>query len=376
MSKRKYFLVMVSMFFALIQHAHLLNAKSIFQHIHNPFSHHHHKPKVKKTSRARRRMLSIFKKHKEKPSDEALVQKNEHPPIQKKVILQTKDGLERVGILTFRKNARGNIIMCHPAAYDKSFMIPYEEKVFSFYNCLRFDFRRHGENSAGQCSTIGKREVFEVEAALEILKQHPETKNLPTYGFGVSMGAATLIEAEQKLHAFDGLILQAPFASLRDQIRRSLPLFDGPIVHNFIFREPVRLYAKLKYNIRLCKVYPERSIKNVTCPIFLMHAKNDDVVPFEHFCRIKKSGNSIIATWTPKAGQHTALFKTFPDLYTKKCNAFLNYVSRTRGHLNYIVTHNQLSQLMTLTTREFLDYSQTFTVSNQTPKKNPIKAFG
>ena len=256
--------------------------------------------------------------------DFAMTTTNPVPYKQQKITLKTSDGLLRHGVLTTRSNAKGNVVLCHPAAYDQDFLIPYEEKTFSYYNCIRFDFRRHGQNSSGQTTTLGKKEIYEVNAAVEYLKNDPLTKDLPIYGFGVSMGAVVLIEAESKKHQFDALILQSPFESLREQVKRSFGFFRGPLMHNLIFREPVRLYAKLKYRIRMCKVYPVRSIKNINVPVFLIHSRDDQVIDIKAYQQLKVAGKHCIKeTWTPARGRHTELFKTYPDLYTKKCNAFL-----------------------------------------------------
>ncbi|MCK4517943.1 hypothetical protein KAT92_04145 [Candidatus Babeliales bacterium] len=257
-----------------------------------------------------------------------------------KITIKTDKGLVRHGTLTTRPNARGNVVLCHPAAYDQHFMTPYEENVFSYYNCIRFDFRRHGENNKGQSTTIGKREAAEIKAAAEFLKKHPKTKHLPIYGFGVSMGASALIGAECKYHQFDALILQSPFESLKEQIKREFPVFRRSFFHNFIFGEPVRIYAKLRYRIRLEKFHPEQKIKKIRTPIFLMHARNDRVIKFIAFKKLKTAGrHCIIKTWTPKNGGHTEFFKTFPDLYTKKCNEFLDKVAKSYKYLNYKIAH-------------------------------------
>ena len=243
-----------------------------------------------------------------------------------KIILKTRDGLKRHGTLTLRKNARGNVVLCHPAAYDQEFMIPFEKNVFMDYNCLRFDFRRHGAERKNHSSTLGKREIWEVEAAVETFKNHEKTKDLPIYGFGVSMGASTLIEAESKKHQFNALILQAAFESLKEQIKRSFYFFgEVPLMKHMIFCEPTRLYAKIKYKVRLCEVSPIESIKKIDIPIFLIHAQNDPIVSIEAFEQLKKAGKNCVAkTWEPAIGRHTELFKTLPLLFSQKCNLFLN----------------------------------------------------
>ena len=148
------------------------------------------------------------------------------PTTNQNIVLKTKDGLKRDGVLTIRKFARGNVVLCHPAAYDKDFMIPFQEKVFAQYNCLRFDFRRHGKQKKRQYSTLGKKEVYEVQAAANFFKNDIRTKDLPLYGFGISLGAVSLIESESQQHQFNALIVQAPFDSLKNKLNVRFPFLN------------------------------------------------------------------------------------------------------------------------------------------------------
>jgi|GEM_PF-1772381 uncharacterized protein len=262
--------------------------------------------------------------------DQVLSFTNSFETTYENIVLKTKDGLKRDAVLTIRKNAKGNMVLCHPAAYDKDFMIPFQEHIFAHYNCIRFDFRRHGKGRKKQRSSLGKKEVYEVLSAIDVIKNDSRTKNLPTYGFGISLGAVVLIQTEAANHKFDGLILQAPFESLKNQIQRTFPVFKKPIMRSIIFKEPVRIYGKLKYNLDLYNVNPVESIKKIKIPIFLIHAKDDPIVPFSAFEKLKITGQHCIKkTWTPVVGFHTDLFKTLPDVYTMRCNDFLHDIHRT-----------------------------------------------
>lgn len=260
------------------------------------------------------------------------------------VILKTRDGLERKGVLSLNPNAKGNIVLCHAASYTKESMEDFDEKVFTDYNCLRFDFRRHGENNKKQYATLGKYEVYEVEAAVKIFKENEKTKNLPVYGFGISLGAAVLIESESKFHLFDGLILQSSFESLRKQIKRTYKFYSLPLMHNLIFREPTKFLAKKRYRLKLYKVNPVHSIKNISVPIFLMHAKNDSYIAFEAFEALYRASKTVTKTWTPEGGFHTKIYKTYPNEYAKHCNDFLNDIIAAKKAANKKVSPLNLEQ--------------------------------
>ncbi len=234
----------------------------------------------------------------------------------------TRDGVRRKAILMLRDKPRGNVVLCHSAAFDKESMLPYAKKLFADFNCLTFDFRRHGEETGRQYSTSGKKEIHEIEAAVKLIREHPKTKGLPVYGFGMSMGAAYLIESESKEKRFDGLILQSCFESLRKQIKRTYGFFRLPFMHNLIFREPILTIAQRRHNLKLRKLYPMHSIAKVETPIMLIHAKNDDYISFEAFDRLRQNSKSVIQTWTPDDGKHTLILETHPEEYLAQCEQF------------------------------------------------------
>lgn len=261
-----------------------------------------------------------------------------------RIVLKTEDGCQRNGVLTLRPNARGNIVLCHPATYDKEFMKVFVDKVFVDYNCIRFDFRHHGDDALQHYSTCGKKEIYEVEAALDILKKHDQTKDMPTYGFGISLGAAVLIEAESKKHSFDALILQSTFEKLSLQIRRKIPLFNFPPFRFFMFREPTRFYLQKVYGVRLNRITPMKSIQKISIPIFLMHAQDDVYIPFEAFQTLLASGGgNIVRTWAPITGGHTTLYAMKSKEFKQECSSFLRSLERKSRYDNVLTdAHNPL----------------------------------
>ncbi len=271
---------------------------------------------------------------KAQPSQQKSPQNKKEPSVQKpkyceeRTEIKTADGLIRKGILTTTENAKGNVILCHPITFNKEYMQDYGKKLFAGYNYLTFDFRLHGENNKKQYTTIGQDEVQEVEAAVKLIKEDSRTKNLPLYGFGISMGAVALIEAENKKHTFDGLILQSSYETMRKQVKRMYGFFKIPLMHNFIFRQPTKLIAKSLYRLKMRNVKPSHSVKNISTPIFLVHAKNDKFISIEAFWEIKKNAKSVVKTWTPDDGEHTRILEKFPGLYAKNCNEFLDSLQK------------------------------------------------
>lgn len=253
------------------------------------------------------------------------------PREERALTITTCDGLNRNAIFTLAENplnAKGCVLLCHPAAYNKSFMSPYVDMLFKDYHCLRFDFRRHGQNSRKQCTTMGRDEAYDVEAAVNCLREQPECKDLPLYGFGISMGGAALLEAQVRYECFDALILQSTFDSLGTQIKRHSKFFQ--IFPFLIFRQPTRWYAHSNHRWKLRKVRPYRRIRAVDIPIFLVHAKDDKFISLRSFNRLLKNGKSVVRTWTPDTGKHTEILEHYPETYAQHCAEFFAQISTVR----------------------------------------------
>ena len=78
--------------------------------------------------------------------------------------------------------------------------------------------------------------------------------------YGESLGTSIAIEVGQN-RDFAGIILEAPFTSMIDIGQKHYPFF------------PVKLLLKDKY-------VSKNKIKNIKCPILIMHGKADTIVPF------------------------------------------------------------------------------------------------
>lgn len=248
-----------------------------------------------------------------------------HATHEHEIDLITSDGLRRKGIFKVAENAKGSIVLCHPAAYHKEFMTAYNDILFEDFHTIRFDFRRHGQDADDQYTTMGKKEANEVRSAVHFLRSDERTKNLPIFGFGISMGAAALVEAQSKTPLFDGLILQSMFDALGNQFKRLSSFYRMfPLL---IFRQPTTFLARSQYRWDLCKVKPVKQLPQVDIPICLIHAQNDHFIPFDNFRRLYKSAKKHIShVWTPSQGKHTEILKNDAITYKETCQNFLKSV--------------------------------------------------
>mgnify|MGYP001198136420 CR=1 FL=1 len=83
-------------------------------------------------------------------------------------------------------------------------------------------------------------------------------KDIILYGESLGTGVATEIAQNNN---FAGIILESPFTSMVDAAKNEYPIF------------PIRFLLKDKYE-------SDKKIKNIKSPIFIMHGKVDEIVPF------------------------------------------------------------------------------------------------
>ena len=148
--------------------------------------------------------------------EKVTIYSQEHPNSEVKIA--------RKGILVRFKDAQATILLAHGYMCNK-FDVGFLRNLFPYgkYNFLSFDFRAHGEETQGQSCTLGSDEALDVIAAAKYLKQHPALQGKPLFAYAFSMGAVATIEAQsQDASLFDALILDCPFDSSENLIKRGL----------------------------------------------------------------------------------------------------------------------------------------------------------
>lgn len=215
----------------------------------------------------------------------------------------------RDGLLVCYKGAQATILICHGFMSDQhdSGIL---RRIFSGgkYNCMTFNFRAHGpkEQCKGQYCTLGRDEAFDVKAAVLFLQKYSLTKGKPIFAYGFSMGSVAAIQAQAKSNntLFCAMILDCPFDSSQNIIRRSLnkvqisilgKKFEMPgvtFLRNYAFHPYVQsmvkslLKAVASGDVRgidtyICPITPSETIKQVSVPCFFIHCKKDEYMSLD-----------------------------------------------------------------------------------------------
>lgn len=134
-------------------------------------------------------------------------------------------------------------------------------------NILIIDYRGYGK-SEGEISEEGTRR--DARAAYDYLMGRPDVDPRKVLVFGRSLGAAVAVDLATEIE-FGGLILEAPFASVKAMAKESFPWF------------PSRL-LKIQYD-NLSK------IRKVHLPLLILHGDRDAVVPYRQGQSVFEAAN-------------------------------------------------------------------------------------
>ena len=176
------------------------------------------------------------------------------------VKLSTADGETLHGWFVPAPAAKATVLFFHGNAGNISHRMEY---LLMFrrlgYDTFIFDYRGYGQSS-GSPSESGT--YLDAEAAWRYLT---ETKGIPPARivlFGESLGGAVAawLAARQKPAV---LVLASVFTSVPDMAAKIYPFL------------PVRLLSRFDYNTL-------EYLRSVSCPVFVAHSPQDDIVPFEH----------------------------------------------------------------------------------------------
>lgn len=235
-----------------------------------------------------------------------------------KIYLTSYDGTKLAGLLITRPQATRTIVLCHGYRRSKEAM-HYFLKMLPDDNIFMFDFRAHGE-SEGQMLSVGYHEKYDVAAAYHFLKTHSATKDLPIAGIGISMGGATLLHAAALGLQFEALVIDSPFACLRQHLyesfvsRTGLPLIPFMPVGAWLFETAV--------GCSLACNRPCESARLVACPVLLIHSQDDEVIFVDHAHAIFEQLQGPKEFWLVDKSMHGLISYDYKELYAQRLHEF------------------------------------------------------
>jgi fermentation-respiration switch protein FrsA (DUF1100 family) len=151
-------------------------------------------------------------------------------------------------------DAEFTILFSHGNAEDLGTVVPFVSQFHELgYSVLMYDYRGYG-TSEGTPSVARAKE--DVTAAYRWLteKKGIDPKTIIAQGRSVGGGPSTWLAAN---HEVGGLVIESTFVSTF-RVKTRWPLFPWDKFNNL------------------------KSMANVTCPVLIMHGRNDEIIPFWH----------------------------------------------------------------------------------------------
>jgi uncharacterized protein len=168
-----------------------------------------------------------------------------------------------------------------------------------------FDYRGYGK-SEGKPSELGTYQ--DGAAALAHLRSRKEVESKKIVFFGQSLGAAVATEIAVKESCL-ALVLEAPFASIRDMARVVFPLLPiGPLLRT--------RYDNLE------------KLKKVQTPILVLHGDRDEIVPFEQGKKVIAAASEPKEFYAIQGARHNDTYIVGGEEYFQALKTFIEKAPR------------------------------------------------
>ena len=189
---------------------------------------------------------------------------------------------------------------------------------------LAFDMRGAGESPRAPLS-LGYFEQRDVLGAVDFLQSdalpYPELGHPQSIaGWGISMGAATLLQAAAHEPAIRALVSDSAYADVIPVLQREIPKASHLPPW---FTPGALLAARALYGINFSDVRPVDVVaKLAPRPIFFIHGESDDDIPVSHLFLLANAARSTptaaVQTWLVDGAKHAQAFNSMSNTYVSR----------------------------------------------------------
>ncbi len=229
------------------------------------------------------------------------------------ISVMTEDGIEIKAWLIQSKKANGTIIIGHGYPFSKGNILPVAKFLYPDYNLIYYDHRYFGESS-GYYSTVGLKEVQDVDAIITFTREKFDKQPIALYGF--SLSASAMLMSKEKVNA---IIADSPYGNLEMMVHHIYAVF-GPLRYPFVV--VTNLFSKLFFGVYPQEISPAIAIQNSSTPILLIHGEKDSQIPIENAYLLQES-NPDIDVWIVPGADHGQAHALERKAYEKRVKEFL-----------------------------------------------------
>jgi pimeloyl-ACP methyl ester carboxylesterase len=206
------------------------------------------------------------------------------------------------------------VVLAHANGKTKSDMLTWAAPLHARYNLVLFDFRNHGQSS-GEATTLGVREVRDLQAVLGWLEQKKAPSSIAV--LGVSMGGAAAVDEAADDDRVTALILDSTHATVASALQAQLQSRGFPLALPGSWS--ILLGGLLRTGEDLSLGDPVQAMARIgERPVLIVAAGNDEAVGADDAAELVKAGEEhgaeVELQTCPDAG-HGESVTACPDEY-------------------------------------------------------------
>jgi dipeptidyl aminopeptidase/acylaminoacyl peptidase len=170
------------------------------------------------------------------------------------------------------------VAVLHGWGGNAEMMLPLAQPLHrAGYAVLLFDSRNHGRSDSDGFSSL-PRFAEDLEHALDWLAQQPDVDAARLAALGHSVGAAAALLVASRCRDLAAVASIAAFADPESMMRRFLAAHHVPY---FPLGRAVLSYVQHAIGHRFSDIAPRNTIRQIHCPVLLVHGSDDVTVPVE-----------------------------------------------------------------------------------------------
>jgi fermentation-respiration switch protein FrsA (DUF1100 family) len=220
-----------------------------------------------------------------------------------KVSLKVEDGLKISAWFVPAENSRKTVLFCHGNGGNMSHRLDTVNLLNEMgLNCFLFDYRGYGDS---QGITSEKGTYQDAEAAWRWLTDKKGIEADEIVIFGRSMGGAIASYLAEKVEPA-ALVVESAFTSYVELGKKCYPYL------------PVKMFASFEYDTI-------SYIKQVACPVMVIHSKADEIIPYEFGVKLYDSLD-VEKEFVEIFGIHNNGFLFTGEKYRKAWGDWIDYI--------------------------------------------------
>jgi len=229
------------------------------------------------------------------------------------VVFKTSDGLRLTGWYIPAENSEMTVLFCHGNGGNMMHRLDSINILCNLgLNCFIFDYRGYG-NSEGKPSEEGT--YLDARAAYEWLAKEKGISPDDIIVFGRSLGGSIAAQLAGKVKV-GALIIESAFTSYADIGRKFYPYM------------PVRWFARFSYRT-------VDYVKDVHCPVMIIHSRNDEIIPFEFGLELYEAANEP-KEFVEIFGSHNDGFLVSSEIYKNAWTKWLKFLKKYKSQTSRI----------------------------------------